>query len=421
MGREFEGRTEMRISLTRDFVKKVPIPNRPVDYRDTRLKGLILRVMPTGVKSWYCEYARAKRVWLGRVDAVGYSEAFEAAQKILSEFYRGIDPIEARKPAPDVPTLCDFLDGDYAIWARANQRAHEQNLGRLKTTFKSLLAKKMDAISALDIERWRGKQVERGLSHQTLNRDISSIKACFNRAVDWEILDRNPITKVKKARTDDRVKVRFLSGDEEERLRNSLDQREERRRQERASANAWRIARGYEPLRDMHELQFTDHLKPLVLLSINTGARRGELFDLTWENVDLDRRLMTVSGMTAKSKRTRHIPLNREATWVLKCWREQTEKSSGLVFVNDDGQRFDRANTSWRGLLKQAEIVNFRWHDMRHHFASRLVMGGVDLNTVRELLGHSDYDMTLRYAHLAPEHKMKAVEVLDRQDLQVAA
>ena len=62
----------MRISLTRDFVKKVSIPERPVDYRDTRLKGLILRVMPSGVKSWYCEYARAKRVWLGRVDAVGY-------------------------------------------------------------------------------------------------------------------------------------------------------------------------------------------------------------------------------------------------------------------------------------------------------------------------------------------------------------
>lgn len=404
----------MRVSLTRDFIKKVPTPDRPVDYRDTRLKGLILRAMPTGVKSWYCEYARAKRVWLGRVDAVSYSEAFEAAQKILSEFYRGLDPIEARKPPVEVPTLSDFLDGDYGSWARANQRAHQQNLDRLKTAFNSLLAKKIDAISALDLERWRSKQVERGLSHQTLNRDISSIKACLNRAVDWEVLDRNPIAKVKKVRTDDRVKVRFLSNEEEARLRKALDQREDRRRQERASANAWRIARHREPLREMEDLQFTDHLMPLVLLSLNTGARRGELFDLTWENVDLERRLMTVSGVTAKSKRTRHIPLNREATWVLTGWQKQTNGSSGLVFVNDDGERFDRANTSWRGVLKLAEIVDFRWHDMRHHFASKLVMGGVDLNTVRELLGHSDYDMTLRYAHLAPEHKLKAVEVLDK-------
>ncbi len=81
--------------------------------------------------------------------------------------------------------------------------------------------------------------------------------------------------------------------------------------------------------------------------------------------------------------------------------------------MNEAGERFDRVNTSWRRLLKDAQIAAFRWHDMRHHFASRLAMGGVDLNTIRELLGHSDYAMTLRYAHLAPEFKLKAVEVLD--------
>ena len=106
-------------------------------------------------------------------------------------------------------------------------------------------------------------------------------------------------------------------------------------------------------------------------------------------------------------------PLNREATSVLLNWRAQSEDISGLVFVNEQGKRFDRANSSWRRLLKDAQITAFRWHDMRHHFASRLAMGGVDLNTIRALLGHSDYAMTLRYAHLAPEFKMKAVEVLD--------
>ncbi len=158
---------------------------------------------------------------------------------------------------------------------------------------------------------------------------------------------------------------------------------------------------------------FTDLMKPLILLSINTGCRRGELFDLTWSNVDLDRRILTVVGAAAKSKRTRHVPLNREATLVLQGWREQSDAAAGLVFVNDAGQRFDHVKSAWQRLLEDADISAFRWHDMRHHFASRLVMGCVDLNTVRELLGHSDYATTLRYAHLAPEHNVRAVEVLD--------
>lgn len=411
----------MRAALTQLAVDKIVPTQRPVEHRDTRLKGLVLRVTPGGAKSWYCEFARGKRVWLGRADVLGLNEARVSARAILAEVFQGIDPIEARKPKAGVPTFRTFLDGDYAIWAKANQRAHAQNLKRLATAFKPLLDKRLDEITGLDVEKWRAGEIERGLSLETINRDISSIKAAFNRAVDWELIGINPLAKVKKSRTDDCLKVRFLSDDEERRLRAALDAREERRRVERDSANRWRSERGYVLLPSLRQLAYTDHVKPLVLLSINTGCRRGELFDLTWENVNLDRRILTVTGATAKSRRTRHIPLNREATAVLLGWRAQAETTEGLVFVNDAGQRFDRVNFSWRRLLKDAAITGFRWHDMRHHFASRLVMGGVDLNTVRELLGHSDYAMTLRYAHLAPEHKLKAVEVLDRKAPLAAA
>ena len=84
----------------------------------------------------------------------------------------------------------------------------------------------------------------------------------------------------------------------------------------------------------------------------------------------------------------------------------------GLVFSNSNGGLFNNVKKAWSGILADAEIQNFRWHDMRHHFASKLVMVVVDLNTVRELLGHADIKMTLRYAHLAPEHKAKAVAKL---------
>jgi len=394
-------------------IDKLPVPASKVEHRDTRLKGLVLRAMPSGSKSWYCEYARGKRVWLGRADVLGVAEARESACAVLADHFRGIDPIEARKPKAVMPSYGAYLDGDYAAWAKSSQKAHAQNLNRLKTAFKALLDKPLDKITGLDVERWRATKVERGLSNQTINRDISSIKASFNRAVDWGLLPVNPLAKIKKARVDDCLKVRYLSDAEEYRLREAIEAREERRRAERDSANHWRGERGYVLLPSLRDCMFTDHVKPLILLSINTGCRRGELFDLTWENIDLDRRLLTVTGATAKSRRTRHIPLNREATSVLLNWRAQCEETNGLAFVNEAGERFDRVNTSWRRLLKDAQITNFRWHDMRHHFASRLAMGGVDLNTIRELLGHSDYSMTLCYAHLAPEFKLKAVEVLD--------
>src|SRR3546814_5652378 len=112
----------------------MPLPAKRKECRDTRLKGLILRVSPSGVKSFYCEYARGKRIWLGRADALGLAEARESARVVLSEVYRGIDPIEARKPKPGVPTFRAFLDGDYAVWAKANQKAQDRKSTRLNSS-----------------------------------------------------------------------------------------------------------------------------------------------------------------------------------------------------------------------------------------------------------------------------------------------
>ena len=141
--------------------------------------------------------------------------------------------------------------------------------------------------------------------------------------------------------------------------------------------------------------------------------RRGELFALTWRSVELQGGRITVHGATAKSGRTRHLPLNSEALAVLHGWHDQSADKSGLVFPAKSGAAFNNVRRSWEGVLrKDAEITGFRWHDLRHTFASKLVMAGVDLNTVRELLGHSDYAMTQRYAHFAPEHKAAAVAKL---------
>jgi integrase len=109
---------------------------------------------------------------------------------------------------------------------------------------------------------------------------------------------------------------------------------------------------------------------------MNTGLRRGEVVKLRWGSVDFNRRLLTVEGRNAKNRQTRHVPLNDEAVSVLRNWREQSG-TGARAFRVATGFR-----TAWGKVLKRARISNFRWHDLRHHFASRLVQQGVPLNTV---------------------------------------
>jgi integrase len=145
----------------------------------------------------------------------------------------------------------------------------------------------------------------------------------------------------------------------------------------------------------------------MVLLSLNTGLRRGELTSITRGDVDLRAKVVAICGGYSKAGRARHIQLNSEAIEVLKRYKKQ-HSGEGRIFTVHSVKK------AWGELLTKAKISGFRWHDLRHSFASRLVMKGVDLNTVRELLGHSSLTMTLRYAHLVPEHKAAAVEKLVR-------
>jgi integrase len=226
----------------------------------------------------------------------------------------------------------------------------------------------------------------------------------------WLLVSVHPLSKFKDAKVDQQRAVRFLSADKEKALRDALVARDAKRIAGRQSANAWRHARGYEQLPAFG--RYSDHVTPLVILALNTGLRRGELLGLNWPAIDFDRRILTVYGAGAKSGETRHLPLNSEAIRVLTDWKGDSTDRAGLVFAGFAGDAIADLKTAWLGVAKAANLGGFRFNDLRHSFASRLVVAGVDLDTVRELLGHSDLAMTLRYAHLAPEHKAAAVERL---------
>jgi integrase len=123
---------------------------------------------------------------------------------------------------------------------------------------------------------------------------------------------------------------RYLSTEEESRLRAALVARDDRRRAGRESANAWRRERDREEFPPYGT--YSDHVTPLVLLALNTGLRRGELLRLRWRDVDLERRILTVRGEDAKSDQTRHVPLNSEAARVVAVWRPASHEGEAYVF-----------------------------------------------------------------------------------------
>jgi integrase len=238
-------------------------------------------------------------------------------------------------------------------------------------------------------------------------RDIFTLSSVLRRAVKAGELMENPVRRVDKPRIDRRGKVRFLNDHEELRLRKALTDRDREMQDQRRGADN-RRQRRHEPLLPPL-IHFGDHLTPAVLLSMNTGLRRGETLKLRWSSVNFDHRLLTVEGRNAKSRQTRHVPLNDEAMNVLRRWREQSGRRGHVFAVTTSFQ------TTWEKALKRAGIRKFRWHDLRHHFASRLVQRGVALNTGRDLLGHSSVQMSLRYAHLAPDQRREAVAKLNEK------
>jgi integrase len=297
-------------------------------------------------------------------------------------------------------------------------------LERIRSAFRDLLDLKLSDLTTARVERWRVsrkfyyvghgasvKRRSREVKRSTINRDIKALRAALNRATEWGVLSSMPLGKIKFRVEDENAVVRYLSDDEERRLRRALVARDTGRRAGRESANKWRRERGYKEW--VAYDTYTDYLAPLVLLALNTGLRRGELLQLRWRDLDLQRRLLTVRGEGAKTRQTRHLPLNSEATGVLKAWRPTAIEPDWYVFGGStEATPLGTVKKAWQGVLKSASVTSFRFHDLRHTFASKLVMAGVDLNTVRELLGHKSLAMTLRYAHLAPEHKAAAVEAL---------
>jgi len=153
-------------------------------------------------------------------------------------------------------------------------------------------------------------------------------------------------------------RVRYLHGAEESSLRAALSQREGTLREASIHFNEWRIARGKPALPPRRE-PYADHLQPIVLLALNTGLRRSELFHLQWEDIDFEAKWLTVRGVSAKNGQTRRIPLNAEALATLETWRKLAKDEEPRVFPGVGGGRLKRVDRAWRRLKKGRGAAKF--------------------------------------------------------------
>lgn len=222
----------------------------------------------------------------------------------------------------------------------------------------------------------------KGARARTVNLEMDGLKTMFNLAIRWGYLRENPVGQVKPLKTDDKKSVRFLTLDECGRLLKAA----------------------------------TEELKPILFTFLHTGMRKAELENLTWADVDLDRQVILVRAKEGWKPKTgeREIPVSADLYDLLSCRRGHTVAGvddSDYVFpVKTSGHSHNWIRTELIKVATAAGIKDLtRVHTLRHTFASHLVMQGVDLPTVGKLMGHSDVETTMIYAHLAPDHLAKAV------------
>jgi integrase len=229
-------------------------------------------------------------------------------------------------------------------------------------------------IVPVDIEGYKVHRKAK-VAGSTVNRELALLKRMFNLAITWDLfLAANPVRKVKFFR-EFNIGLRVLSSEEEKDLLQNA----------------------------------SPYLQDLIRFALNTGLRIGEIFSLRWSNVDLKRGILSV--FAAKTEKIREVPINSETRQVLEAW--WLGKKSEVVFYNPEtGKPFVDLKTGFALACSKAKISAVTWHTLRHTFASRLVNSGVDIVTVKELLGHSSLSVTMRYAHTNIDSKRTAVEKL---------
>lgn len=356
--------------LNETFVKNASYPERGQKiYYDTDLPGFGIRVTKAGTKSFILNYhinKRERRFTIGKSPAWSAAAAREKAKELRRLVDQGFDPLEERNERREAPTVAD-------LWAEY-EKAHLPKLSpRSQIDQRGMWANSiLPELATVAVRDLSSRQVDRlhaKISEKTstrANRVLQVLRKALNLAIRWKWIEKNPATGFHK--NDEHSREKYLTPEEYERVFAALESMPNQK-----AANAIRL---------------------LIL----TGTRRGEVLGLEWEDLDLDRGIWNRPPHKSKDRKAKRVPFSNDALFLLKAMRDDAD--SNFLFPTSKGTHMSDLNRPWRWLRQEVAIPDLRIHDLRHSFASILVSSGETLETIGKLLGHSQYQTTMRYAHL---------------------
>jgi len=353
--------------------------------------------------NWITEFYHEGIRYRKSFGPISKTAAKEKERKFRTEVLEGEHNKKGRR------VLFEIFAERYLTNARLNKKPssvlrNEVSIKMLKIHFEGKLIGNIDSWAVEQYKKARkekgaafneqGKEGKKnkGASGATINRDLATLRNMLNKAVEWKVLKSNPLKLVKLFR-ESNEKMWSLSPEEESRLLAACD------------------------LSPQH----VKYLGDLVRFALNTGMRLGEIFNLKKADVDQEGQFLTVTE--SKTGKGRAVPMNGV---VLQIIKKRMDFSGDYVFTNKRGGKLAVLTNAYWNAVKKAGLIRieakgettrearFRFHDLRHTFGSRLGMGGADLKTIMEIMGHKTYTMAMRYQHPTPNHKLNAVKMLEK-------
>jgi integrase len=302
----------VKVHFTQTYVNSLKPSDKPYWISDEGCQNLRLYVGASG-KVWYALYrdssGKKQSRKIGPASSLTVTEARNAAKKITGRALNG-ENLKKESPTPKI-SYGDFLINHYEPWVLAQRRTGKETLQIIRSSFDFLMQQQLENISILEIEQWRTKCVNKGLKAASINRMVCALKASINWAVQHGIIKKNPIAHLTPLKEHDSdKKIRYLSPDERKRLFEALDAREKRVKTGRENHNKWLDIRERPAMPDLKDKTFVDHLKPAVIVSLNTGIRQGSLFQLKWNDIDFRESVLTIRPDAEKTGKIVHIPPN---------------------------------------------------------------------------------------------------------------